>query len=88
MTQQHTSADLDAQVAAIRTRLATAQRARVRAEADRDAAAASAATARAQLAEEFGVQTVEEAQAMLQQLDTALAGEIATLAAALDEIGA
>jgi len=92
MTQQNmkagTSADLDTAVTALKTRLAAAQRARVRAEGERDAAAASAEAARTQLAAEFGVRTVEEAQTMLRELDTSLADELAALAAALDEIGA
>ncbi len=84
---QHTRpapADLDAAVAHLKQRLQTAQRARVRAEADRDAAAAAADNARAQLADEFGVHSVEEAKQMLRELETNLAGEMAAITEALD----
>lgn len=79
--------DLDGQIAAIRTRLATAQRTRLRAEAERDAAQAAAEQARQQLVAEFGVTTVADAQAMLSGLETELAGQLEQIRAALDEAG-
>lgn len=79
--------DLDADVAALKTRLAAAQRARIRAEGERDAAKAAADAARDQLARDFGVHTVDEAKAMLARLEAELAAEVAAISAALDELG-
>lgn len=79
--------DLDGQITAIKTRLATAQRAKLRAEAEREAAQTAADTARRQLAEEFGVTSVDDARAMLGGLETELASQLDTIRAALDEAG-
>lgn len=79
--------DLDSQVAALKTRLSAAQRAKLRAEGERDAAAASAEQARTQLADEFGVTSVADAQAMLMELDSELAARLDQITAALDEAG-
>lgn len=79
--------DLDGQIAAIKTRLATAQRAKLRAEAERHAAETAAETARRQLADEFGVTSVAEAKAMLAGLETELSGQLAAIRSALDEAG-
>lgn len=81
------AADLDAAVADLKQRLNLAQRARLRAEAERDAASAAASNARAQLAAEFGVDTVADAQAMLATLEQQLAEEIAALGDALNQMG-
>ena len=80
-------ADVDAAVADIRARLATAQRARLRAEGEHDAAAAAAGAARADLAAEFGVHSVADAQAMLATLEAELAAQVQALDAALRESG-
>ncbi len=87
MSTQTTARDLDNQVTALKSRLAAAQRTKLRAEGERDAATATAAQARAQLAEEFGVTTVDEAKAMLAGLETDLAAQLDQIRAALDEVG-
>lgn len=80
-------ADLDFKVADIKNRLAVAQRARARAEHERDAAQAAASNARAQLSQEFQVDTQEQAAAMLAALEAELATAVAQMSAALDEAG-
>lgn len=79
--------DPDAAVAAVKTRLAAAQRARIRAEHERDAATAQAEHARQQLAAEFGVSTVDDAKRILADLEDDRDQALATLTAALAEIG-
>ncbi len=86
--RNRSKADLDAEVDAIRRRLADAQRARGRAEAERDAAEAAAATARAALSDQFGVTTVAQATALLADLEAELGAQVDALRAALDEMGA
>jgi uncharacterized protein (DUF3084 family) len=80
------SEDIETQLAAIRTRLAGAQRARSRAEHERDAAEAWAKTARKQLADEFGVHTAEQARAQLASLEAELHQQVEQLRIALDRI--
>jgi predicted nucleic acid-binding Zn-ribbon protein len=78
---------IDSQIAAIKTRLAAAQRARGRAEHERDAATAAAETARRQLAEEFNVHTTTQAQTRLADLETELHQHMDELRTALEQIG-
>lgn len=79
--------DLDQAVAALKERIAAAQRARARAEHERDAAQARADTAREQLQRDFGVSTVDDAKAMLARLETELSNAVTQLRVALTEIG-
>ena len=74
-------------VAALQQRLADAERQRMRAEGARDSAQASYQAARDELKKTFGVETVEEAGALLTTLREELAGIVAELSAKLDEIG-
>lgn len=74
-------------VAALQDRLRDAERQRVRAEGARDSAKSAYESARADLKREFGVETVEEASALLTRLREELAGIVADLSAKLDEIG-
>lgn len=87
MSNTITGADLEAQVLAVRSRIAAAQRARSRAEMERDAAQAAADKARKQLADEFGVSSVEDAQAMLRTLQDELGQAVTDLRSQLDDIG-
>jgi hypothetical protein len=79
-------ADLEAELLALRSRIASAQRARTRAEMERDAAQAKADRARQQLHDEFGVSTVAEAKAALGDLEAELHNATDCLAALLNEI--
>ncbi len=63
-------------------------RERVRAEHARDAAQAQADRARRALGEEFGVLTVADAKAMLEDLTAAFDREVDALQTALDSLGA
>lgn len=74
-------------VVALQDRLRDAERQRVRAEGARDAAKTAYDTARADLKREFGVETVDEAAALLTELREELAVLVADLSAKLDEIG-
>lgn len=87
MTTNRAFLSLDAAVADIKNRLEVAQRARGRAEGEQDAARSAADTARRQLAEEFGVTSVDDARALLDSLTTQLTDQIERIRAALDEIG-
>lgn len=84
----NTRADLDTQVASLKDAIAAANRRRVRAEHDRDAAAAQAHAAREQLQRDFGVSTVAQAQAKLDDLRAGLQSEINQLRTALDGLDA
>jgi hypothetical protein len=79
---------MDDPIQALRDRIAAAQRQRLRAEHTRDAATAAAHTAAQTLRDEFGVETAEQAKTCLAELRRSLADELATITAALDEIGA
>lgn len=83
-----TDIDPDTAIAGIKTRLALAQRTRIRAEHQRDAAAAQADKARQQLQDDFGVTTVDEANAMLAALEHDRDQALAALTRALGESGA
>lgn len=74
-------------VAALQQRLADAERQRARAEGARDSAKAAYDNARAELKRDFGVESVDEAGALLAQLRDELAVIVADLSAKLDEIG-
>lgn len=74
-------------VAALQDKLRDAERQRVRAEGARDAAKSAYDTARADLKRDFGVETVEEASALLTHLREDLAGIVADLSVKLDQIG-
>lgn len=78
------AADLERQVATLTEALADARRRNARAAAEHDAAAARAAEAREVLQAEFGVSTVEQAKAMLAQLEAELGQQVDGLRAALD----
>jgi hypothetical protein len=80
--------DPEARLRSIRDRTAAVVRDRIRAEQARDAAKAQADRARAELAAEFGVHTVADAKAMLDDLNTQLVAELTALETALDTIGA
>lgn len=74
-------------VAAIQERLRTAERDRVRAEGARDSAKAAYDSAREELKKQFGVETAEDANALLVQLKSELGSLVEDLSAKLDEIG-
>jgi uncharacterized membrane-anchored protein len=74
-------------ITALQQRIAAAHRDRIRAEGARDAAQAAAATARAQLRTDFGVNTAQQAQELLGQLNEELTEIAAQISAALDKIG-
>jgi hypothetical protein len=74
-------------VTALQEKLRDAERQRVRAEGARDSAKTAFITARDELKAEFGVETVEEAAALLAQLREDLAGIVADISAQLDQIG-
>lgn len=74
-------------VATLQQRLADAERQRARAEGARDSAQASYQAARDELKKNFGVDTAEEAGALLATLRDELAVIVADLSAKLDEIG-
>jgi hypothetical protein len=74
-------------VAALQDRLRAAERDRIRAEGARDSAKAAYDSAREDLKKQFGVETTEDATALLTQLKDELAAIVADLSAKLDEIG-
>jgi hypothetical protein len=74
-------------VVTLQARLAEAHRAKARAEGARDNAQAAADTARAELERDFGVATVEQAEAMLADLRDELAALTTAISAQLDKIG-
>lgn len=76
----------DQQVNELKTKIETAQRQRARAEADQDAARAAADKALAQLKAEFGVSTVDEAKAMMTELQSELNAYIARTRQSLQEL--
>lgn len=78
---------IEEQVLDIQTRIGAATRARVRAEHERDAASAALAEATTALREQFQVDSVEAATALLHQLREALRQELGTVQAALHAIG-
>lgn len=77
---------LDADVAALKARIEVATRNRIRAEQQRDNAAAVAESHRAVLREHFGVDTLTEAQEMLDTLNKDLTTATDTLKTLLDTI--
>lgn len=77
----------DAQITELRTRITAAERVRARAEAQHETARALADRARERLREEFDVDTLDAARALLTDLETALEQEITTLRGHLDEMG-
>ena len=79
---------LDDQVAALKARLAAATRDRARAEHAHDAATAAEQAVRARLRQEFNVDTVEQARALLTDTETQLATVVGDLNTTLDDIGA
>lgn len=74
-------------VAALQTRLADAERQRARAEGARDSAKAAFVAAREELARQFGVNTVEEAADLLDQMRADLSAVVADMTTKLDQIG-
>lgn len=78
--------DVDQQVNTIKTRIEVAQRKRARAEADQDAARAAADNALTQLKSEYGVSTVDEAKAMMAELQSELNACITQTRQSLDEL--
>lgn len=75
-------------VAALQTRLATARREFARAEGAADSAQATADKARADMLEEFGVDSVADAQQLLNEARAELAAKVAEINAILDDIEA
>lgn len=75
------------EVSKLQQRLATAQRERNRAEGAYETAKAVAESARAELKQDFGVDTVEDANELLGDLKSQLQKIIADLNEALDRIG-
>lgn len=75
-------------VTALQARLTNARRDRDRARGAYESAKTMTDTARAELHKEFGVDTVEEAEALARQLSDQLDAEIERLNALLDRIGA
>ncbi len=78
---------LDADVAALKAAHAAATRQRVRAEQARDTADAMAAALRNQLKNEFGADTLDEAETHLDQLNSQLTEAITRLRQQLTEAG-
>jgi hypothetical protein len=74
-------------VATLQERLRAAERERVRAEGARDSAKAAYDAAREELKKQFGVETVEEATALLVQFKSELGSIVEDLSVKLDEIG-
>lgn len=72
----------------LQKRLERAQREHARAEGTRDAAQAALDNARRELKEEFGFDTVAEAEDLLETLAAELQTAISRLTGQLDEIGA
>lgn len=75
------------QVSALQERLAEAQRDRARAEGARDSALKAARDARAELNQQFGVDSLDEAENLLTDLRSELERIVAELTAKLDQIG-
>lgn len=75
-------------VTALQARLTTARRDRDRARGAYETAKAMADTARADLQRKFGVDSVEQAEALAAQLRDQLDAEVARLSDLLDQIGA
>jgi hypothetical protein len=71
--------DIETQLAAVKAEHDAATRAMIRAEHDRDAATAAAATLCQQLADEFGVTTLDQAKELLEQYQAQLADDITIL---------
>lgn len=71
----------------LETRIAAAERAHARAQGERDAAAADADRGRELLHAEFGVSTLDEAVALLTDLETQLVTATAALRDQLDAMG-
>lgn len=74
-------------VVALQARLADAQRARARAEGARDAAQAALDNAKQELNQDFGVDTIGQAETLLDQLRDELAALVEQISAKLDQIG-
>lgn len=72
----------------LRTNVAQAQARRTRATIDLEAATTTAEAAKTRLKEEFGVETLEQAQEMLKGLTDTLSTEVATLETHLAQAGA
>lgn len=75
------------QVSELQNRLADAERQRARAEGARDNAKAAYEDARTRLKTDFGVDTLDEAIALLDQLRAELADIVQHISGKLDEIG-
>lgn len=69
-------ADLDEEVRSLKARIDQARSAQARAEHERSVAAAQAETAAAELREEFGVSTADEARALIERLEAELGAEV------------
>lgn len=82
-TQQH----LDAEIAAIKAAIDLAARNRGRAEQARDLATAHASTLRAQLKDEFGVDTLAQAEQLATDLTAQLTTVITDLRRQIAEAG-
>jgi uncharacterized protein (DUF3084 family) len=74
-------------VAALKGRVEQAQRNKARAEGARDSAQTALDKARQELADDFGVRTMDDADRLLSELRDDLARMIAEISAKLDQIG-
>lgn len=81
------TADVDAQVAAARQDIATAQAARARAEHQYQVARAQAQAAAKDLKEEFGVTSAAQAREMVAELEEQLGAECTAVREALARTG-
>lgn len=79
--------NLTGDVVALQTKLAAAQRDAARAEGVRDAAKAAAEAARAELLRDFEVDTVADAEKLLETYRQELAATVNKINAALDRTG-
>lgn len=78
---------LESEVADLQNRISAADRERIRAEAARDAAVDAAQRARDELKREFGVDTLAEANELLEGLRAELGLIVGKVTAALDKAG-
>lgn len=83
-----TAGGLDDQVREIKARIDNAARQRARSEAERDSAQSMVDRVRHQLREEFGVDSPEEARAVLAQLEAELQAAVTEIKSSLEVIGA
>ena len=79
-------ASVDAEVSELKARVELAMRQKLRAEADRDGARKAANTALAQLTDQFGVSSVEEAKSLMIQMQAELSAAVSEARQALNSL--